>query len=1012
MIGSYGYDLVGNRTSLSRPHLAGDTGVPVTGHSYDHENRLYQTSYPDTGSGSAQETTTYNPDGLVYQFVDANTYTTTYAYDSLDRLQQVTDALGNLATSSYDAVGNLFGRSDFHAVGGAVHTTTYGYDQLDRGTTATNALGKATGYGYDANGDLTTVLDANAHRTSFQYDPLGERTLVILPSLKSRGTAYDADGNVHVQTDEQGHTLTYVYDALNHPKMVTDQQGRPTQYLYDPAGNRTILTDALNRTTTYSYYADNQPQAIVYSDGVTPGVTYTYDPATGLRKTMVDGIGTTTYGYDARDRLSSVQNGALQSVGYGYDGASNLTAITYPDSKVVGRGYDALERLHTVTDWLAHTTTFDYDPAGNPAKETLPNGVTASPSYNAADQLTGIVDARPVGGVPTTFWAYSYTPDAIGQVKVATDPVQASLKHTYTRTSLDQISQDKATSGATTVSTGGWTYNPAYSLGATTTSAGGTSASSTLTVDTVDQLKALVTTSGGATTRNLSLTYNADGDRTGQTNSVGGAAVTYGYDQADRLTAYAATSPVVSASYRYDGDGLRQSKTVGGAATGYAYDQAQGLPLLLQEGSTRYLTGPGGLPIEQVDGAGNVLYYLQDQLGSTRGLADPTGAVAASYSYDPYGARTVVSGTAVTSLGYAGQYTDAESGLQYLRARYYDPATAQFLTVDPLLARTGHRYAYAEDNPLTSTDPSGECPICVAPLIPFILTAVDAGLAYLDITLAQHAIEHRPITFQEGASSFANGAVTTAGLELGGPAGGLVTQGMARLAVKAGTVFVAGVLGQLASNDISPSTAQNPLLSGVGALAGEGVGSAVGAGFRAIVGGGARSATRAADAAASDAAATSAASQAAETTGTAESHIILSLERHPKNETFFEDFTAFIRQEHPDARAYREVPEGSLPPGFGGSERAIDDAIQQADRIHFNLTGMNLATVTFNKARVAPLTRADKAVTDWELFQVFGHRRVGDTTFYRTSNPSSGIWHEVPPPTFPKEWQEWLRKQP
>ena len=74
--------------------------------------------------------------------------------------------------------------------------------------------------------------------------------------------------------------------------------------------------------------------------------------------------------------------------------------------------------------------------------------------------------------------------------------------------------------------------------------------------------------------------------------------------------------------------------------------------------------------------------------------------------------------------------------------------------------------------------------------------------------------------------------------------------------VRAGTVFVAGVLGQVASNDISPSTAQNPLLSGLEAVAGEGVGSAIGAGFRAIVGGGARSATRAADAAASDAAAT------------------------------------------------------------------------------------------------------------------------------------------------------------
>jgi len=112
--------------------------------------------------------------------------------------------------------------------------------------------------------------------------------------------------------------------------------------------------------------------------------------------------------------------------------------------------------------------------------------------------------------------------------------------------------------------------------------------------------------------------------------------------------------------------------------------------------------------------------------------------------------------------------------------------------------------------------------------------AMDGSLAYLDLTLAQHAVEHRPITFQEGASSFANGVVTTAGLELGGPAGGLVAQGVARLVVRAGTVFVAGMLGQLASNDISPSTAQNPLLSGLEAVAGEGIGAAVGAVGKAI----------------------------------------------------------------------------------------------------------------------------------------------------------------------------------
>jgi len=67
------------------------------------------------------------------------------------------------------------------------------------------------------------------------------------------------------------------------------------------------------------------------------------------------------------------------------------------------------------------------------------------------------------------------------------------------------------------------------------------------------------------------------------------------------------------------------------------------------------------------------------------------------------------SGTANTPLQFTGQYTDPESGLVYLRARYYDPATAQFLTVDPMVDETGTPYAYVDDDPLDNTDLTGLC---------------------------------------------------------------------------------------------------------------------------------------------------------------------------------------------------------------------------------------------------------------------------------------------------------------
>lgn len=51
---------------------------------------------------------------------------------------------------------------------------------------------------------------------------------------------------------------------------------------------------------------------------------------------------------------------------------------------------------------------------------------------------------------------------------------------------------------------------------------------------------------------------------------------------------------------------------------------------------------------------------------------------------------------------------DAESGPYYLRARYYDPGTAQFLSRDPLVSKTMSPYAYVAGNPLNRTDPSGQ----------------------------------------------------------------------------------------------------------------------------------------------------------------------------------------------------------------------------------------------------------------------------------------------------------------
>lgn len=162
------------------------------------------------------------------------------------------------------------------------------------------------------------------------------------------------------------------------------------------------------------------------------------------------------------------------------------------------------------------------------------------------------------------------------------------------------------------------------------------------------------------------------------------------------------------ATYAYDGDGLRAASTVAGGTRQYAWDQTASNPLLLTDGSTNYIYGAEDLPVEQITGNGTVSYFHSDQLGSTRMLTGSSGASTATYSYGPYGQLTGQTGSADTTLRYGGQYTDPESDLIYLRARYYDPVSSQMISVDPLSAETRQPYSYATNNPVAFGDPSGE----------------------------------------------------------------------------------------------------------------------------------------------------------------------------------------------------------------------------------------------------------------------------------------------------------------
>jgi YD repeat-containing protein len=194
--------------------------------------------------------------------------------------------------------------------------------------------------------------------------------------------------------------------------------------------------------------------------------------------------------------------------------------------------------------------------------------------------------ARDSGGQLTGQGNESYSNDVVNRLHLWTDPSGTTTSYLYDN--ADQLQ--------------------------TASAAGGNHSS--FVYDLANQLQSLtVDDSGGNQVAAYSFNYNLNGNRT-QMNGLGGGGpptTTYAYDQANRLVNFNGV-----ATYGYSGDALRMSKTIGGSTTQYTWESIDGLAELLQDGSTSYVTGVGGHPLEQIKPDGTVYYYHQAQVGSTR----------------------------------------------------------------------------------------------------------------------------------------------------------------------------------------------------------------------------------------------------------------------------------------------------------------------------------------------------------------------------------------------------------
>ena len=166
--------------------------------------------------------------------------------------------------------------------------------------------------------------------------------------------------------------------------------------------------------------------------------------------------------------------------------------------------------------------------------------------------------------------------------------------------------------------------------------------------------------------------------------------ITYGYDSAGRRIEKAYDGQTVM-KYLYDG--------------GHIIAEYDGTDSLLH----KYIYGPGvDQPICMIDVAdSNATYYYHfDGLGSVIALTNSAGSVVNLYEYSVYGEVSATDPNHPNRFLFTGREFDADTGLYYYRARYYNPYIARFLQTDPA-GDAMNPYVYCGNDPLGAIDPSG-----------------------------------------------------------------------------------------------------------------------------------------------------------------------------------------------------------------------------------------------------------------------------------------------------------------
>ena len=712
---------------------------------------------PDPGPTEAyfnqilsRTTTEYDAAGRVVATTDARLFTTRFEYDEAGRRTAIidpkgektrfgydangnqvltTDALGRQTareydelnrrtktilpvlpgqtvpltlTTAYDAMGRVSAETDQASV-----VTAFGYDGAGRLLAVTNdyhaspaANPCVTRYEYDDLGNLTKQVDAHNRQTLFEYDKLNRRNKRILPNSAFETWEYDSAGNLLRHTDFKGQIMEFTYDALNrlHEKSqrISGTLSSLAVFSYSPTGRRLSVA---------------QPNWPGKATGMT---SYEYDKADRLTKKAIP-IGWLIYEYDKAGNLTRIKS------------SDTTASVTWIDTWYA---WDPLNRLQAMTNAMTTpplVTSYLYDAVGNLTNSTYPNSIQTAYGYDVLNRLTNVFINPVNGGISSEVASFNYNPDArplaaTGQrkalyEKIATPSgtIQRQIQYEYNPLRALITEEVVSTTPHPKVDyTYDWVGNR---LTRNSTMSGVPSA--TRAYDINDRLD------NNSTPTDANPNYDANGNTLIETLPSSSPTSADSYDGENRLIKRTVGTKQVQLFY--DADGNRIAKNIANDTIYYVVDDRNpsGYAQVLLEiarvesssyetPSRRYSYGHDLVSQQLLDGSTEppCFYYGYDGLGSVRFLMDQNGGVTDTYTYDAFGILISSSATTPNNYFYAGEQWDSDLGLYYNRARYLNPNTGRFWTMDTYEGSQSdplslHKYLYAHADPVNNTDPTG-----------------------------------------------------------------------------------------------------------------------------------------------------------------------------------------------------------------------------------------------------------------------------------------------------------------